>query len=205
MNNDVQIILSHISKKFHQYYLYRDICLDIKPKDKLVITGNNGSGKSTLLRIIAGHTSPSSGNVQYFLNTRELPPIQWHQYISIAAPYMNIPEVFTLPELLTHLTHYRQFQKKHQELLDLSGLQQHLNKPIKYFSSGMKQKIKLLIAITDSAPVLLLDEPCSNLDSTSIEWYHSMIQQFAPHKTIVVFSNSQKQEYPFCHHHLSLS
>lgn len=205
MNNEVKIILNHISKKFYQYYLYKDICIDIEPKDKLVITGNNGSGKSTLLKIIAGLTSPSSGNVHYLLNTKELEKIQWHKYISIAAPYMNIPEAFTFPELLTHLIHYRQFQKNHQELLDLSGLQQHLNKPIKYFSSGMKQRIKLLIAITDNAPVLLLDEPCSNLDSTSVEWYHSMIQQFALQKTIVVFSNSQPHEYFFCNKYFSLS
>ncbi|GAB4201841.1 MAG: hypothetical protein Fur0023_06830 [Bacteroidia bacterium] len=205
MNNEVKIILNHISKKFHQYYLYKDICIDIESKDKLVITGNNGSGKSTLLKIIAGHTSPSSGNIQYFLNAQELPKIQWHQYISIAAPYMSVMEEFSFREIIHHLTVFRQFQTDIREISDLSELDIHLHKPVKYFSSGMKQRIRLLIAILDAAPVLLLDEPCSNLDAASIQWYEKMIKQFAMHKTVIVFSNSQPHEYFFCNKHFSLS
>ena len=62
----------------------------------------------------------------------------------------------------------------------------------------MKQRLKLTLAILADAPILFLDEPTTNLDATVIDWYKSMIANYAMHKTIVVCSNSIKDEYSFC-------
>lgn len=205
MHKDLSIHLQSVSKKYGSFFLYKNLNLDIYPNDKLVITGNNGSGKSTLLKIIAGFVNPTDGKVLYNTKNGEIEKRYWYKYISIAAPYMNVIEEFTSNELVSYLMNFRQFQLNKNEMLELLELDKHLNKPIKQFSSGMKQKVRLLLAITDIAPVLLLDEPLSNLDASAGQWYQRMIQQFAFNKTILVFSNSQKEEYVFCERHFSLS
>jgi len=199
------IHLKSVSKKFNKYYLYKNISLDIFPKDKISITGNNGSGKSTLLKIIIGLVTPNDGNVEYIINEKKLEKKYWHQLVSVAAPYMNISEDFTVNELIEHLSVFRKFQLSKNEMLSKLELDKHLDKPIKFFSSGMKQKTRLLLAILDCAPVLLLDEPLSNLDENNAQWYSEMIQKFAMNKTILVFSNSLEKEYFFCDKHFSLS
>lgn len=205
MMNGVHIQLQSVSKKFYQNYLYKNLNLEIFPKDKLVITGNNGSGKSTLLKMIAGLVSPTDGRIIIKLNQKELDKSEWSKYISIATSYMQMPEALTVIEFIQHLCIFRKFNAEAEQTIQLLQLEKHLNKPIKYFSSGMKQKTKLLVAITDAAPVLLLDEPCSNLDEHAIQWYSYMIEKFAMDKTIIVFSNSQPKEYFFCNKKFELS
>ena len=84
------------------------------------------------------------------------------------------------------------------------GLKNAAKKQIRNFSSGMKQRLKLALAIFDQAPILLLDEPCSNLDQEGIQTYHQLMQAYAMHKLIIVASNDP-QEYQFCSQQLSLS
>ncbi len=203
--SNLSIHLKSVSKKFNHHLLYKDIELDILSEDKIVVTGNNGSGKSTLLKIMIGLVSPTSGTVDYRFDDHFIEKRYWHKHVSVAAPYMSMIEEFSMLDLIEHLYVFRKFQVGKKDFLDLLNLTAHLHKPIKQFSSGMKQKTKLLFAIADSAPVLLLDEPISNLDNFSIQWYVDMIERFAKHKTIIVFSNSQKQEYFFCNRHFSLS
>lgn len=203
--NNIYIQLFNISKKYYSHFLYKNLNLEIPSKDKIVITGNNGSGKSTLLKIITGLVSPTSGKVIYLNEDKFIHKSEWYKYISVAAPYMGLIEDFSVNELTEHLFVFRKYQLERKELTELLELDKHIQKPIKYFSSGMKQKLRLLLAITDTAPILLLDEPTSNLDGTTTRWYSTMIEKFATHKTILVFSNFQQQEYFFCNKHIDLS
>lgn len=201
---DISIHLQSVSKKFHQQYLYKDLNLNILPKDKIVITGNNGSGKSTLLKIIAGLMSPNNGQVKYYCGEKLIEKEKWHQYISVAAPYMSLIDDFNIYEIIRHIKVFREFYYDEKTMIDVLELNKHLNKPFKQFSSGMKQRVRLLLAIMDKAPVLLLDEPCSNLDANGIKWYSDLINKVVDNKTIIVFSNSQPQEYFFCDKHFDL-
>ena len=81
--------------------------------------------------------------------------------------------------------------------LEIIGLTTAANKQIRYFSSGMKQRIKLAQAIFSDVPVLFLDEPCTNLDETGYKLYQSLIQNYAAGKLVIVSSND-KAEYHFC-------
>ena len=123
-----------------------------------------------------------------------------YRYCSYASPYLELIEDFTLAELITHTQIYKAFVNalSVQEVIELSGLSEHQHKFIHQFSSGMKQRLKLTLAILADAPVLLLDEPTSNLDVQVIQWYQTMIQNYAQDKTIMVCSNSIKEEYHFC-------
>lgn len=71
------------------------------------------------------------------------------------------------------------------------------HKQIRYFSSGMKQRVKLAQAIFSDTPLLLLDEPCTNLDTDGIQLYLGLIKSHAVGKLVIVSSND-KQEYAFC-------
>ena len=84
------------------------------------------------------------------------------------------------------------------EIVELSGLSAHQHKYIKLFSSGMKQRLKLTLAILADVPILLLDEPTTNLDATVVKWYQELIETYTKNKTVIVCSNSIKDEYAFC-------
>ena len=88
-------------------------------------------------------------------------------------------------------------------MIEMIGLKAATNKQIRHFSSGMKQRLKLALAIFSEAPILLLDEPCSNLDKEGYALYHELINKYALHKLIIVGSNDT-QEYDFCTKHINL-
>ena len=88
--------------------------------------------------------------------------------------------------------------------MNLSGLESKKDKVFKFFSSGMKQRIKLTLAILSDTSILLLDEPCSNLDSEVVKWYQEMIRKYAMDRTIIVASNNQKEEFGFCDKQISI-
>jgi ABC-type multidrug transport system ATPase subunit len=90
-----------------------------------------------------------------------------------------------------------------EEMISNGGLGGQENKAVKYFSSGMKQRLKLLMAVYADTPLLLLDEPCSNLDNQGIEWYRNLVQTQLKKRTIIIASN-QLFEYDFCDSTLSV-
>jgi ABC-type multidrug transport system ATPase subunit len=77
-------------------------------------------------------------------------------------------------------------------------------KQLKNFSSGMRQRVKLTLAIASQTPLLFLDEPCANLDAVAKKWYGDLIRQFGNGRIIVVCSNSEKEEYFFCTRELNV-
>jgi len=87
---------------------------------------------------------------------------------------------------------------------DILNLEGSRNKLIKYFSSGMKQRLKLALAFCADTPMLMLDEPTSNLDTQGIDWYLSLVEKFSENRLTIICSN-QEHEYSFCDNRLSIS
>lgn len=194
------ISLTGLGKKFRSQWVFRNLNLDINSGERLAITGYNGSGKSTLLQVISGFQSASEGQLSYTINGSLIEPEKWHEQLSYAAPYLDVPEEYTFEELI-------QFQRKFKpvadqlqviEIIKISGLSGIEQKAIKHYSSGMKQRIKLTLAVLSSVPVLLLDEPLSNLDQRGVDWYKELIEVHAKDKTIIVCSNNIRDEIFFC-------
>lgn len=200
MNNHINISLTKAGKKFAKEWIFRKLSIDIKAGDKLVVLGLNGSGKSTFLQTITGFITLNEGAIEFKQNNTIIPVEQFHHYISLASPYLELLEDFSLKELVEHTATFKPFinQLTTQQIIDLSGLAAHQHKPIKLFSSGMKQRLKLTLAILADTEILFLDEPTTNLDATVIAWYQQLIATYASHKTIIVCSNSVKEEYSFC-------
>ncbi|MES2762015.1 MAG: ABC transporter ATP-binding protein [Bacteroidota bacterium] len=200
MQNSITIKLSNAGKKFGREWIFRKVNLNIAAGQKIAILGLNGSGKSTLLQALTGYLTLNEGELTYLNNDQAIESEQHYKLISLASPYLELVEDLTLEEQIKHVAIYKPFLSALtiERLIELSGLAAHKNKYIKLFSSGMKQRLKLTLAILADAPVLFLDEPTTNLDATVIDWYKQMIDQYAMHKTIIVCSNSIKDEYSFC-------
>ncbi|NCW12315.1 MAG: ATP-binding cassette domain-containing protein [Chitinophagia bacterium] len=197
----MQLSLHQAGKKFNKEWIFRNLEYTFEKGNHYALIGNNGSGKSTLLQVISGYATLSKGQIYWGTETSET----IFKQITIAAPYLELIEEFTAIEQLSfHMTFKPFFSNITLEsILEKVGLTNATHKQIRYFSSGMKQRLKLAIAIFSDAPILLLDEPCSNLDKEGIELYHQLIQQYAMHKLIIVGSNDP-QEYSFCTHHVNL-
>jgi len=200
LQHAITIQVTNAGKKFGREWIFRKVDLEIKPTEKVVILGLNGSGKSTLLQAITGYLTLNEGSVAYSNNQQKIEDDQHYKLISLASPYLELVEDFTLQEQIEHVHIYKPFLNNLSiaQVVELSGLSAHKNKFIKLFSSGMRQRLKLTLAILADAPILFLDEPTTNLDATVIDWYKQMIATYAIHKTIVVCSNSIKEEYAFC-------
>jgi ABC-type multidrug transport system ATPase subunit len=138
---------------------------------------------------------------------QEINAEQVYRFVSIAAPYLDLIEDFTLHEHLAFHFSLKQARESRpvNELVELSTLKKSAHKPIRFFSSGMKQRVRLLLAICSNTPLLLLDEPLSNLDEEGAAWYEKMIAEFGNDRTIIVASNNQLREYNFCTQQISLN
>jgi ABC-type multidrug transport system ATPase subunit len=173
------------------------------------ITGPNGSGKSTLLQVIAGAILHNEGSIEYSIGQQttnlsngalaKLDNEQHYTYISIAAPYLELIEEMTAKEMLEFHSTFKPLVQSLsvKEILEIVGLENAINKQLRYFSSGMKQRLKLAQAFFSNTPILLLDEPTTNLDADGIALYHTLISNYTKNKLVIVSSNV-KQEYDFC-------
>lgn len=202
----MNISLKQISKKFNENWIFKDVNLELLSNDKLAILGANGSGKSTLLQIIAGYVSPSKGEL-IVSNQQIIPNTEIYQYISIAAPSTELIEEFTLDEYVKFYASLKPLSSEinAEHIAEICYLYDAKNRMIQHYSSGMKQRLKLTLAIVSQNPILLLDEPTSNLDLQGIEWYRKLITQYALNKTIIVCSNQMNDEYFFCTHQLNIN
>lgn len=197
--SQLELNLQGLGKRFVNDWIFRNVGLNIKPGQPCAITGPNGSGKSTLLQIIAGFMQPAEGQVQYWLNGNGISVELVFQYISIATPYMELLEEFTLAELLSFHLKFKKFQTGTDatNFAERARLSKIKGKPIRQYSSGMKQRVKLGLALYEQTPLLLLDEPCANLDAAGAEWYKSEILGQIANRTVIIGSNVPF-EYDFC-------
>jgi ABC-type multidrug transport system ATPase subunit len=194
------ITLNNLGKKFNKEWIFRDLHYEIQPGQKLLILGGNGSGKSTLLQVISGFITPNAGEVIFRHGDKNVAAEKQKDLISFASPYLQLIEDFTLSEMIEHAKLFKPFAKNNstQEILELLELTAAKDKFIKQFSSGMKQRLKLGLAILADTPVLMLDEPVSNLDKAAVAWYKDLIAQNTAHRTVLVCSNAIADEHFFC-------
>lgn len=195
----MKIYLEHISKRFQRHWIFKDVHLNFSAPGAYAILGPNGSGKSTLLRIIAGMQSPSAGKMIYENHGSPVPLEQLYHHVSFTAPSQEIVEEFTLAEFLQFHFSFKPIYPglDIQQVINITGLQDAQHKPIGDYSSGMKQRVKLAQAIFTNCPILLLDEPCTNLDDEGVQQYRDWIEQYTQNKLVVVASNDIR-EYYFC-------
>ncbi len=201
----MKINLEHIGRRFNREWIFRDVNYVFESGSSYAILGANGAGKSTILQVISGSLSSSEGTISYTREGVLLNPEHVFEHLSMAAPYLELIEEFTLEESI-------RFHSKLKPLLpgftpaslyELLALPRTRQKEIRFFSSGMKQRLKLALAVCSDTPILLLDEPATNLDVQGVEWYKNLISEYAAKRLVIIASNDP-HDAAFCEHHLNI-
>jgi len=194
----IRISTDALAKRYQRQWLFQNLNLSINSGDRLAILGPNGSGKSTLLKVICGYVAQTKGNVTWE-DEKKLELEHWHSKFSFSAPYIELIEEYTLREQLNFHFSLKSWKNgmDRDELIDLAGLSEHQHKELKYFSSGMKQRVKLLQTLCSSVDVYILDEPTVNLDENGILFYNSLIKSIDSNAIVIVGSNDPR-EFEFC-------
>ena len=195
----MKILLTDAGKRFNRDWIFRHFNYTFESGQSYAITGPNGSGKSTLLQALSASMYINEGKIEYRTGNKELKNEEVYKQVSICAPYLEVVEEMTLREFLDFHHGFKPFLSGITTDLIISaiGLEKAVNKQIRNFSSGMKQRVKLAQCIFSDTAIVLLDEPCTNLDAAGIELYHRLIADYCKDKLVVVSSNDEV-EYKFC-------
>jgi ABC-type multidrug transport system ATPase subunit len=195
----MKVSLTDAGKRFNRDWIFRHFTYTFQKGNSYAITGPNGSGKSTLLQVLSGSMQLSEGNGQWSTANGQLAYEEVYKQVSLCTPYLEVVEEMTAKEFLEFHHHFKPLLSSLSvaTIISIIGLQEAINKQIRYYSSGMKQRIKLAQAIFSDTPFLLLDEPCTNLDTTGIALYHELIDRYCNNRLVIVSSNDEI-EYRFC-------
>jgi len=201
-----RIELTNIGRRFNREWIFREVNYSFVKGESYAVLGPNGSGKSTLLQVLNGSLTPSAGSIIYFKDDVEIEAEKIFGQLSFAAPYLDLIEEFSLTEVIDFHFKFKPYKSglDKNSVIALLGMEASRNKQIRNFSSGMKQRLKLALAFCADTPLLMLDEPTSNLDSQGVEWYLSLIQQYAAGRLTIICSN-QEQEYSFCKERINIT
>lgn len=202
----MRVILNKVGKQFDQHWIIRDLSGNFSAPESVAVLGKNGSGKSTFIKMLSGYVQPDAGTLQ-FIDSSKIPVDEIFLKVSMASPWMELIEEFTLEEILQFHGRFRSWVKPYtiQQLLEISELTHAAQKQIRHYSSGMKQRVKLLLAILTQSQLLLLDEPCSNLDANAVSWYQQLLKEHRGERLLFVASNHQADEIFCCTRNIELT
>ena len=186
-----------LGKRFGLKWVFRDLNGVIPSGGHIVIKGSNGSGKSTFGKLLVGATDATEGDVVWTLSGEEIDIDEIPQKIAWSAPFMEVPEEMTIEEVIEFHNNFRKSWSENfmNELLVNSGLKSHSKAQVKTLSSGQKQRLRLILAMGTKADLVVLDEPCSNLDESGIQWYGKELEDLVNRTTVVVCSNNRPEEH----------
>lgn len=191
------IELENIGKRFNNEWIFKNINLRFEAGTHTGIVGANGSGKSTLLQCISGFLTTSEGKIHYHNRDSSSVEIEKiYRHVSIAAPYLFQDEWLTFREAVEIQTKFKPL-KAHisvDNVIDRSGLSASQHKFLRQFSSGMKQRVRLVLAILADSALLMLDEPLSNLDDAGARWFQELMQHECSNRTVIICSNHHAAE-----------
>ena len=202
----MDIIFDNVSKRFIKEWIIKDLSFVFRQNQSIAVTGANGSGKSTLLKLITGIMPQTNGTISYRNASDEpISSASAFRHMSFCSPYQELIEEFTLAELIRFHQSFRTIEGNHkvEDLADLWQLSHAIHKPLRFYSSGMKQRVKVGLALSTRSDVTLLDEPTSNLDEKGIAWYMGLVSQALDKRTLIIASNI-KEEYAFCQENIML-
>jgi ABC-type multidrug transport system ATPase subunit len=200
------ITLADAGKRYHYEWVFRHLSYEFQSGQSYAILGRNGSGKSTLLSLLNGYSTPTEGKISFSIQGKAVSTDEIYQYVAMTAPYLELVEEFSLPELIAFQSRFKPIKAgiSIPQLIERMQLTHAKTKQLRHFSSGMRQRVKLGLALYSQSPILLLDEPCSNLDREGIAWYREHTAETSNGKLLIIGSNNP-EEYNFCTHQIRIS
>lgn len=201
----MKITSQNLGKKFRNEWVFRNLNYEFQSGESYTFIGANGSGKSTLLQVLSGFMPHSEGLIQYESQQKSILVDNYYKHLIVAAPYLELIEDFTLTEIIEFHIKFKPFKNNLSipDFIDFIELPKAKNKEVKFFSSGMKQRVKLGLAFWSDCEILMLDEPTSNLDVEASAWYVRNVQEYSKNRLLFICSN-QASEYQFCKNILNI-
>jgi ABC-type multidrug transport system ATPase subunit len=202
----MKITIDNAGKRFNFEWILQHITLTFQSGKSYAVLGPNGSGKSTMLQMIAGIIAPSQGSIQYSNDSGKIDDEEIFHHLSFTAPYVELVEEFTAEEMISFQKGFKPLlgEISERDVLQIAQLENGNSKQIKNFSSGMKQRLKVSLALLADVPLILLDEPTTNLDQRGFEWYLDLIKKFSSDRLLIISSNLER-EYGFCDEHIDVT
>lgn len=191
----MHFISNHIAKTFNRRKIFAEISFSLEKSDSLAITGRNGSGKSTLLKILANVLSPTKGEIEMKIDGKIVKPADYFIHLGLVSPYLQLYDEFTGWENLDIFRKVRGINASDEylgELLKSVNLWERKNDYIRTYSSGMKQRLKYAFALIHKPPILLLDEPTSNLDAEGISTVYQIMEEQKKAGILIVATNDSE-------------
>ena len=185
-----------IGKRFGSRWIFRGLQFSVASGQVLGVFGANGSGKSTLLRLVAGLNVPSEGKIRIDGESDDL-----RQSIGYAALDLALYPDLSASEHLTLATQLRGSPSNTDSLLERVNLPK--DQPSREFSSGMRARLRLALAIQHAPKVLLLDEPSASLDKEGRDLVQQIIQE-QTQRGVVIIATNDPQEKEWAHHAITL-
>lgn len=186
--------VSGLRKAYTRRIIFENVSFRFDGPGIFGVAGANGSGKSTLVKIIAGLLLPTQGKIIHALDGKPVPEEETLPLVGFASPYLNFYEEFSAEENIRMLTAIRGQKIDHtleKSLFDHFGIYDRRTDAVKAYSSGMKQRLRLIFAFIHSPSLVILDEPVSNLDTAGKEQVYSLVKQESGAKTMIIASNDE--------------
>ena len=203
-----QIDCHNLSKSFGLTPIFRNFTYRFD-QGSYGIAGANGSGKSTLIKILSGFLTPTSGNISFIHGDKTVEIEDLYRHVSIAAPYVEMYPDLTVSESISYQSKFKSWYAdlNNKSVLELSGLALAKERPVKFLSSGMRQRLKLTLCLLSNTnviildeptimgvlaldrPVLLLDEPTTNLDVNAQNWFADLFKTYGKNRLSLIASN----------------
>ena len=186
------IEIDGVSKNYGYVQALRSVSLRIEEGTFLAFLGSNGAGKTTLLKIIATHTTPSSGTVRLFGEDAFRERSRIRNRIGFISHESYLYDELTVRENLQFYA--RIFSADEADVartIDVFDLRRWQNVPVGQLSHGLRKRADLARALLHTPDLILLDEPFSGLDSTTCDRFiHTFLDLKEDHKTLIFSSHS---------------
>jgi ABC-type multidrug transport system ATPase subunit len=193
----IAVALQGISHTFKARPVFKPVSAQLPVGCECLIRGTNGSGKSTLGKILSGELTPAIGSVGWSSGGHALDAEELCVLSQRVSPASSLHPHLTIAELIAFQGQFRPWTSESAaaDLLDKAGLSHHMHQSYRDLSSGMQQRVKLTLALAAHAGLIVLDEPCANLDSSGIAWYREALAERRGTTTLVVCSNDREEDY----------
>ncbi|HZU84461.1 MAG TPA: ATP-binding cassette domain-containing protein [Polyangiaceae bacterium] len=203
MSNDVMIYANDLSKSFGSFRALDKINFEVKRGEIVGFLGPNGAGKSTTMRILTCFISPTGGTAR--VNGHDVfdEPLQVREslgYLPQRAPLyleMSVLEYLRFAADLRHLD-ADTFRRRAKSVVEVCGLAQVLGKEIRYLSHGYRQRVGLAQALIHDPPILILDEPTSDLDPNEKAEFLDYLKQIGRERTVMLSTHNLAEVEASC-------
>jgi ABC-type multidrug transport system ATPase subunit len=171
-----------LGKRYGRQWVLRRVSLELESGSCLLVTGSNGSGKSTLLKLLAGLEPASEGSVATTFDRRAemgyaaadlrlYPDLSGREHVVFSSEMRGLP--------------------RNEGLLERVGLADKADEPTGNYSTGMRVRLKLALALQGKPLALLLDEPGAGLDESGRALLDEIVAEQRGRGVVIIATNDE--------------